>query len=240
MKLHQLSSSCRLEQIITEATRITRKTRTLLDHVYTDSRQVFQAGVIICNISDHMPVFLVLKKTRYKQQYKVIYGRSFRDFEESSFRGDIGEIDLDMVYSDDDPEGVWDRLYSKIYEIVDPHCPIKAIRIAIGKPKYLTDRTLTLMKERDYAYRIARKHNTVLWTAARNCRSSMAKEIRLARRSYILSQFGLAKGDGRKFWQVISSSFFRKITQPITEVYKVGTKEILTGGEAAKEIKFFL
>lgn len=77
-KLHQLSNSCRVEQIISEATRITQKSRTLLDHIYTDSSQVFQAGVINCNISDHLPVFLILKKARYKQQFKVVYGRSYR------------------------------------------------------------------------------------------------------------------------------------------------------------------
>lgn len=55
----------------------------------------------------------------------------------------------------------------------------------------------------------------------------------------LVSQLGLAKGDGRKFWQVINNSFFGKISQPITEIYKDGTNEILVGSVAAKEINSF-
>lgn len=88
---------------------------------------------------------MVLKKSRLKSQLKEIYARSFRDFDQIAFSEDIKEISYEGVFKNDDPEQALGRLFSQISSIVDFHCPLRTIRITIGKPKYLTDRIMPLL-----------------------------------------------------------------------------------------------
>lgn len=125
----------RLEQIVTEATRVTSKSCTLIDHIYTNVRHKDLVGVINSNISDHLPAFMIINKSHNRPQFKEVYGRSFRDFDESLFTADVQNIDYTSVFCSDDSEEVWGLLYSKICTIVDSHFPMKRLRITIGKPK---------------------------------------------------------------------------------------------------------
>ena len=50
--------------LITKPTRITNHTKTLIDHIYTNAINVFNAtpGIATIDISDHLPVFCVFNK----------------------------------------------------------------------------------------------------------------------------------------------------------------------------------
>lgn len=175
-KISQYCSATRLEQIVTEATRVSSKSCTLIDHIYTNVSHRDSVGVINSNISDHLPVFMVINKSRNRPQFRQVYGRSYKDFDEGAFADDIRDIEYSSVFCSDDPERVWDLLYIKIYSVVDTHCPLKQLRITIGKPKYLTDRLLALMRERDKAFKNARSKNTPdTWLLARAFRSRVAR-----------------------------------------------------------------
>ena len=51
-----------LKQIITTPTRVTEKTSTLLDHIFTNSGdRISQSGVLPIGLSDHMPIYCIRK-----------------------------------------------------------------------------------------------------------------------------------------------------------------------------------
>ena len=71
-----------LEQIIKHATRTTRISSTLIDHILTNSREkVSQSGVIDIGISDHQVIYLTRKHHRIKlNTHKQIKVRSFKNY----------------------------------------------------------------------------------------------------------------------------------------------------------------
>lgn len=75
-KLKQLANICKLEQIIDEPTRLTAKTETLIDHIYCNAPHICMTGTIQPYVTDHLPIFLVLKKSKTRPQFKEIYVRS--------------------------------------------------------------------------------------------------------------------------------------------------------------------
>lgn len=240
MKVRQFCNACQVEQVIKCPTRISSRSSTLIDHVYSNSPYLAQSGTIDCNLSDHFPVFCIFKKSRDRIQYKQVTGRSLRHLDEADFRSDILNFDHDTIFSDDDPDLIWDRLYCHIKQVVNVHCPLRTMRITIGRPKYLTDYILSLMKQRDKAFREARRLNTQeTWTLARLFRVRVAKELRSARKSYITKQLDLADGDGRMFWRVINSSFFQKTGASITQVFDPHDGSLLDGVDAANAINRF-
>lgn len=236
-KVRQFACSCNLVQLINDPTRFSPKSQSLIDHVYTNARHLSKSGVIDYHVSDHLPVFMVIKKAKSKSNFREVIGRTYKDFDETAFRADISDLDPNQIFCDYDPETVWDPLYSHIVSIVNAHCPLRILRLTTSRPKYLTDDILALMRERDKAFKAARTLNSAnAWHNARTLCSKVAKELRAAKRNYILKQLDAVKGDGRKFWHIINSSFFPKASTQITQVFGQQSGDLLEGVDAANEI----
>ena len=54
--------SCSVKCVIDQPTRVTAHSKTLLDHIYVNSRQQnVSGGIAVSDISDHFPTFAVIK-----------------------------------------------------------------------------------------------------------------------------------------------------------------------------------
>lgn len=190
--------------------------------------------------SDHLPVFLIVKKTKKKSYFREVLTSSYKDFDEAAFRADISDLDYNQIFCDNDPDRIWCRQYAHILAKINACCPLHTLRISKSRPKYLTDDILTLMQERDFAFKVACKENSVTgWRIARTLQASVARELRIAKRQYILRQLDLAKGDWKKFWHLMNSSFFPKAATQITEFYDQQKGDLLEGARAANKINYF-
>lgn len=212
LKLQQFADSFGLAQLITVPTRITHTTHTLIDHIYSDMSHISVSGTLNLNISDHLPIFLIKKKVRNEIKYKELRCRSYRNFNEASFVADIQAVDFFDIFVNNDPNDTWDRLYTHIMSVVDKYCPLRTLKIPLDKPAFLTDNIVQLMRERDRAFKAARKTNDLAaWRYARQVRCKVASEIRKSRRIFIADQLERVRGDSHKFWRVINREFFKEV-----------------------------
>lgn len=83
--------------------------------------------------------------------------RSYHNFDSTAFSVDIQAIDFFDIFVNNDPQDTWDRLLAHIMRVVEKHCPIRSRRIPSEKPAFLTDNIIQLMRERDSAFKSARK-----------------------------------------------------------------------------------
>lgn len=130
-----------------DPTRITHSSKTLIDHIYSDITHVSDSGILDVNISDHLPVYLIKKKTRNAIKYKELRCRSYKNFDEVKFLADIQTIDFLDVMVSNDPEKCWGILYERIVSLVDKYCPMEIRRIPVRKPEYITDEIVQMMRE---------------------------------------------------------------------------------------------
>ena len=63
LNLKNFESRFNIKQFINTATRTTETTATTLDWIYANSNNISNSGTINHNLSDHLPVFIVRKKT---------------------------------------------------------------------------------------------------------------------------------------------------------------------------------
>ena len=77
--LKELCKDFNLSQLITNPTRITQTTRTLLDIIITNMNFVKESGVLDYVISDHLPVYVVCKKERTHKEYCYTEGRNMKN-----------------------------------------------------------------------------------------------------------------------------------------------------------------
>ena len=66
-----LMTSYSLYPRITKPTRITSKSATLIDNIYTNSHAKQNGGILLADISDHLPIFISINPNRTKY-YKIL------------------------------------------------------------------------------------------------------------------------------------------------------------------------
>ena len=88
--LHNFMRALDLSQIITEPTRITEKSKSLIDVILVNNQhQIVDSGVVSLSVSDHSLIYCVLKAGVSKATPRTIEYRSFKSFDENAFIQDL-------------------------------------------------------------------------------------------------------------------------------------------------------
>ena len=93
-----------LHQLIEVPTRITKSSKTLIDHIYTNIHDYFETGCIEIDVSDHFPVYVLLKMVNnHVLQQKKIKCRNYKHFQPENFCRDLQNANWQNVYETNDP-----------------------------------------------------------------------------------------------------------------------------------------
>lgn len=91
MKMHGLS------QIIKEATRRTKDSSTIIDHIYvSEPGDIYKSGVIHMGVSDHQLVYVVLGKIKCYCNVNIKFC-SFRNLNEDECRKDLYAVEWNEI-----------------------------------------------------------------------------------------------------------------------------------------------
>ena len=135
-----------LEQLVEEATRVTKFSATLIDHIYTNNKQqVFKVKVVESGISDHSAIFchwsIKLPKPNPTGHTTITF-RSFKNFNETNFLRDLSLLPFANVCDHSDPDEALSVWYDTIKPVIDKHAcwidcsawPIHDLSLAILQP----------------------------------------------------------------------------------------------------------
>jgi len=140
-----------LTQIITEATRVTENTSTLIDHAYvSDQEMLNQPLVLNIQISDHFPTCIKFNGRVPSKQHHTIKYRSMTMFDKDDFVLDIQYAPWHVIEIFDDPNdalGYWLTLF---LEILERHAPLREKRVKYAKfPDWWTPDITDAIRARD-------------------------------------------------------------------------------------------
>ena len=98
-----------LEQLITSATRVTKSSSTLIDHIYASSTaRVISSCVLQVALSDHYAVCcnwaLKVERQNRKKQHTSVHFRSFKHFNLDAFLADLGATNFNSLYNFSNPD----------------------------------------------------------------------------------------------------------------------------------------
>lgn len=213
-KLMSIADVYGLTQLITEPTRITPTSATLIDLIYTNSPdKVAYSGVCHISISDHCMVFVYrkLSGSRMSNGHNTIIYRNFRKFSRDSFRNDIASQNWDQVYNSSDPNEMWLQWKRIFLSIVDKHAPLRKLRVRARSSPWITAELKELMHDRDILKIKASKSNDPNdWAQFKQRRNTVNCKIRLAKQAYFLNNFNEHMGNSKKTWQTINELTSRK------------------------------
>jgi len=180
---------------IYKPTRITPTSATLLDNIFTNVDRQFKCGILISDISDHLPVFLTLcsQDQSTNEQENIAYKRCINENNLQSFFNELQHVDwyiLDIVNNNVD--NIYDLFLKKFQLLYDKHFPLQEIKIAKkrkSKPWLTLDLKRLCNRRRELYKKFilnSSLHNKIKYTLFRN---SLNAKLKSAQSLYYFEKF---------------------------------------------------
>ena len=193
-------------QMIKQPTRITKTSRTIIDHIVTSHPQrATHSGVIPCAgaVSDHDSVFACVNVRIYRFQPRYKFIRNEKTFDTQAFQCDFHTLPLEVVYGTESPDDMVDAMNTLFTECLDRHAPLRKTKVTRSPAPWLNEPGIReLQTERDKLRTEAhRKADDESWAAFRAVRNKIKTVINKARRSFLVK--ALSSKRPKVVWQVI-------------------------------------
>ena len=193
-----------LRQLIKTPTRYSRDKNSMLDVIFTNSDVISNTGVCDVHLSDHQMILTTRKKAKIIKRKCTFTGRSYRNYDKDIFQTKLIDADWTLFDNEITVTGKWNELLKIIYDSIDNMCPVKVYRVKQDKEKWITPPLLELIKDKDYAMKIAkRRGDPELWKIAKTLRNRCTKRLRKARADHIKENLDTNMGNSKKFWKNI-------------------------------------
>ena len=189
-----------------------------LDHIVSNDYDNFSnAGILISDVSDHLPIFGNIQISNPKQNLKdPVFKRSFPEHKKDKFLDLLTEEMTDINF-ENCPNTIMSDIMKALQKVLDFVFPKKKMsrkRKKLLQNPWITKEILKKMKTRDKLYRKFVKndriHNSVDHVMYKKARNKVNRAIKVAKDNYFQKQFGNCHGDTRKMWKVLNNAMKRK------------------------------
>ena len=227
-----------LSQLITEATRITTSSCTLIDHYITSMpEKIVQSGVIHTGISDHSLIYGIRKinpvlSTRKKA--KKVEVRNMKRFNEERFNEDLLTQSWEQIVLKSDTDSMWACWKELFLEVLDKHAPIQHIRKRSSSVPWVTADIKKLIFERDKKKRKAMitKQSTD-WDVYKTSRNLVNIALRHAKAEYYRNKIAQQNNNPKEAWKTINDLLGRSSNETIVNELKINDSKITSNEEIA-------
>lgn len=211
---------------ITFPTRLTASNGTLIDNFLVKISKHFsetKSGILISDLSDHLPYFLCLDYLNIKQtRPKYIIARCNNTASLENFKNELQNIDFKTIMENtdlSDTDKNFEAFNNAISCAMNKHMPIKIVKYNKHKHKkcdWMTKGIIHSITYRDRLYADLKRtlphtleySNKQMNLKVYNC--ILKRNIRLAKKSYYQSCFNKYKDDVKKTWTTIKDIINKK------------------------------
>ena len=152
-----------LYPLITKPTRITEKSATLIDNIFTNECQVItKSGVLICDVSDHLPVFQICRYYKNENNQNFTYKRNLTEDSINNFVNEISNVDWNEVTQELNPNSAYNVFIDKICKAYNKCCPLKKIKVKnkVENKPWLTQGLINATKKKRLLYEQSIRYGT--------------------------------------------------------------------------------
>ena len=198
--------------VINRPTRVTNASSSVIDHIWYNSLDNFEAGIFDVDISDHYPVFIDVNRIPIRNE---LFSYKFRSLTEGNIQNFINGTQLFLAdfaqVSFPDVSSMCNVLCDNLYKIYNQHCPILTKQLSAKRLRnpWISRSLLSCIKHKHILGKQA-KLNPSLLHDYRLYRNSLSTAIRSAKLSYFHAKFKQCMGDAKQTWKEIN-----KIMKPI-------------------------
>ena len=194
-----------LSQMIHEKTRPLHS-NTTVDLIFTNNPSFMKVGSLDFNISDHLPIFIIRKKTKVKPITTEFTGRTYKNYSKDILSLKLKSIDWSNLLEECNPNIQWKQFVALLLPVLDDICPIRRCKYTNSRPEWITAELMELANDRDRAMKLAKREptpNNVL--QAKTLRNTAKLAYRRTREDFIKSKLEEHANDPKKFWNELAN-----------------------------------
>lgn len=197
---HQYS----LKQLITNPTRVTEKSATLIDHMFTTkSLSISQSGSFILTTSDHDAIYAIVgeKHVHKRSNCKIVRGRNMNNMDWSKINNDLLMTDWESKL-DLPPATILATFEDEILSLINVTSPFSVKRIKNTGNRWITSSLLKKYRERDNLLKRAKLTNkTEDFKTYRIQRNACNIATKHAKREYFMTKLS-SDTSSKNVWTV--------------------------------------
>ena len=206
----------------------------LIDHIWTNSYSNYSSGILLCDVTDHHPIFLHLDCTPRNNDLVEIRFRVHDEGSMDKFFSDVQGINWDELFSDNINISMvkFDEIINKLY------CQNFKLKIKYVSPKrlgkpWLSSAILKSVKEKSRLFKMLKLGNLDR-TIYNEYKNRLTTTIRYAKNSYYKKIFADNQKNSKKIWSVFRNLIGKnKSFRNIKEI-KIGNSSIVDDLDIAK------
>lgn len=217
-----------LNQLITEYTRVTQYSATLIDYLVTNDENVLKHEVTdYFKISDHSNVLVHMPiKWNYNRKSPKIMKRYFKYFNKLEFQFTV--LDSNWDSDSTDVNRLAEDFINILVRALDIHSPFKEIG-SFGSFKvkvWFSEDLMNEIKNRDILFKIAKKSNKEEdWNHYKLIRNRVTTKIRKETRQHYEQKIDQSRGDPKTMWKNLKELINGKsIRMPNSIKFEEGVK----------------
>lgn len=213
-----LFQSCNYTQTITKPTRVTNRSATLLDQVWTNDMYNYICSCILyISISDHFPVLSMFNIGTIAGLSKInITKRVYNEENINDFREDLKKFkwseELSGTIGCEDTLSSYLKSFKKLY---DKNFPLKSFLIKekhLGKP-YITQGIIKSINYRNKLQKLYAKWPLTYSNIFKNYRNTLTAVIRKAKENYFKEKLNNNVNNMKETWKTINHLMGEKNTK---------------------------
>jgi len=206
--LHSLS--CKL--VIDKPTRITKHSTTLIDHIYTnDVKSSIVSGIIIDDLSDHLPIFVISEKASPQKVYSKRKVRKINGINAEHFIADLqSRLTSKLKFGQLTSVNLQlELLYETFHTILEDHAPLinpSRKQKQLSKKPWMTANIHKLVRKKNKMFhKVYNKKQTYAYSVYKQFRNSLNRTIKIAKNSYYEQLINPNKNNSKKLWQSLGN-----------------------------------
>ena len=228
-------SSFSLYPSIVKPTRITSKSATLIDNIFTNNYANQTSGILLSDVSDHLPIFVSTNVSVYHKNDNPTSVES-RDLSKQNidvFKNKLSLVNWDDLCDNNDANVSYNMFIDKFNKLYDECIPKKVVKKRHAKnrcPKapWITCSLLNCIRRKNRLHKKSMQKPTEANVSKyKNYRNRLNSLLRRAKQNYFSTQLDKEKRNMKNTWKILNSILRcpkKKCSQKFTINNKVYTE----------------
>ena len=217
---------------ITQPTRFTGKTHTLIDNIYYNSiSNECLSGNLIPHVTDHLPNFLMIPTIRSKPTRSKRLKRDFSNFDILEFRENLQQVDFTQKLANIvDVNKKYDFFHNGLNILFEMHAPHRLTtkkELRKEDKPWMTEKMIKKIKYKDFVYGQYMKTKCLeLEKEYLIAKKDITRETNKLKLIHLRTKFLNCSKNIKKFWKNFNTFFGRKKASSFPSIMKYNNKTI--------------
>ncbi|XP_013856520.1 uncharacterized protein LOC106512449, partial [Austrofundulus limnaeus] len=207
-----INTTCSLSLFpqITRPSRITANRATLIDNIFTNLIDNTISGLLVHDISDHLPVFAVCDICHMKAKTKnnPIHKRLRTEKSINAFKDELSQQTWESVLEENDMDKAYDNFLNIFKSLYDKHCPNVEFNSTnkYSEHPWITKGLQNACKKKNKLYRdFIRQRSTGAENKYKKYKNKLTAVLRKAKQDYYSKQLDRNKNNIKGIWNILNS-----------------------------------